>query len=309
MNEIERIINKGVISQDFLKEEVQCDFLVTAERKKMWAVLLDLLMEFDKVCKEYDLKYFMYSGSLLGVVRHHGFIPWDDDIDLIMPRKDYEKMMRLSGSFHAPYFFQTPYTDKEYGYTFLKIRNSNTSAINDMFKYQKYNQGIWLSVFPLDEWNKEEGEELYYKMRELNRENSTYMRATNPNLSPVDIERVKNHCGKSPIEVYEEVQSLAQTFKGTNSEYVSGIICTGPKYQRKVLFSEDFKEVKTIKCEGMEGFEAPVPVGYDRILTMQYGDYMALPPVEERGMKHGGTIFNVDTPYKEFLKREWNINV
>lgn len=309
MIEVERIINKGIISKDFLKEEVQCDYLVTTERKKMWAVLLDLLIEFDKVCKKHNLKYFMYSGTLLGVVRHHGFIPWDDDIDVIMPRDDYEKMMMLEDSFQEPYFFQTPYSDKECGYTFIKIRNSNTSAVIETFKFQKFNHGIWLSVFPLDEWDKDNGEELYYKMRELNRDNSTYMRASNPNLSQAEIERVKNHSGKSPIEVYEEVQNLAQTFKGTNSEYVSGIICTGPKYQRKVLYAEDFAEVKTIKCEGMEGFEAPVPVGYDRILTMQYGDYMALPPVEERGMKHDGTIFDVDTPYKEFLKREWNIVV
>lgn len=305
MTEIDRIIHKGVIAEEFLKEEVLNDFLVTTERKKIWAVLLDLLIEFDKVCKDHKLQYYMYSGTLLGVVRHRGFIPWDDDIDVIMPRDDYEELIKLGDSFKDPYFFQTPYSDNECGYTFIKIRNSNTSAITEMFKYRHFNHGVWMSVFPLDEWDKDNGEELYYKIRELNRENSTYMRATNPHLSQIDIERVKNHSGKSPIVIYEEVQRLAQTFKDAKTEYVSGIICTGPKYQRKVLFAEDFKEATMIKCDGLEGFEAPVPVGYDRVLTMQYGDYMSLPPAEERGAKHSGTVFNVDIPYKVLLKKEW----
>lgn len=304
MTEIERILQKGIIKKDFLKEEVRNDFLVTSERKKIWAVLLDLLVEFDKVCKQHQLTYYMYSGSLLGVIRHHGFIPWDDDVDVIMPRRDYEIMMKLGDCFKEPYFFQTPYSDKEYGYTFIKIRNSKTTAINETFKYQHFNQGVWLSVFPLDVWDKNNGEEMYYKIRELNRENSTLMRAKNPNLNEVDAERVKNHSGKSFIEVYEEVQKLAQLYKGSNTEYVSGIVCTGPKYTRKMLYAEDYRDVKTIKCEGMGEFEAPVPSGYDRILTIQYGDYMTLPPINERGMKHDGTIFDVDVPYEVFMKQK-----
>lgn len=308
MTEIERIIDKGVVSREFFREECQSGFLVTSERKKVWAVLLDLLVEFDRVCRKNGLTYYMYSGSMLGVIRHHGFIPWDDDIDVIMPRKDYEVMMKLAGCFQEPYFFQTPYTDPECGYTFIKIRNSNTSAINELFRYCRFNHGVWLSVFPLDEWEKEEGEELYYRIRALNRENSTYMRKANPYLSQADVERVKGHSGKTPVQVYEEVQQLAQSFNGSDSRLVSGIVATGPKYERKLLFAEDFRSTIYVKCEGMEGFEAPISNGYDRILKMQYGDYMSLPPVEDRGMKHDGTIFDVDTPYVEYMRQHgfWN---
>ena len=94
MTEIERILKKGVIKEDFLKEEIRNEFLVTTERKKIWVVLLDLMMVFDDVCKKHNLTYFLEAGSLLGAIRHKGFIPWDDDVDVLMPRKDYQKFLR-----------------------------------------------------------------------------------------------------------------------------------------------------------------------------------------------------------------------
>ena len=161
MTEIERIIKKGVITKDFLKEEVRNDFRVTTERKKLWAILLDLTLEFDRVCKKHGLTYFLWSGSMLGAVRHNGFIPWDDDIDVIMPRKDYERFLLLGDEFKDPYFFQTPYTDPECCYSFVKIRNCLTTGVVDLFKYQNFNHGIWLSIMPLDNWKLEGGEEKY----------------------------------------------------------------------------------------------------------------------------------------------------
>ena len=114
MTEIERIVKRGVITEDFLKEEKRGDFTVTAKRKRVWAVILDLIVEFDSVCRKHNLRYFLDSGSLLGAIRHGGFIPWDDDIDVTMPREDYEKFIRLNDEFKHPYFLQTPYSDPEY---------------------------------------------------------------------------------------------------------------------------------------------------------------------------------------------------
>ena len=130
MKEIERIISKGVISKDFLKSEIREEFFVDEKRKKIWAVELDILLLFDTLCKEHNLTYFLMHGTLLGAVRHKGFIPWDDDIDVVMPREDYDKFLKLAGEIEQPYFLQTPITDEESGFSIAKLKNSNTTCLN-----------------------------------------------------------------------------------------------------------------------------------------------------------------------------------
>ena len=84
--------------ESFIKEEVRCDFFVSEKRKKVWYVELELLRKFDEVCKKYNLTYFVEYGTLLGAVRHNGFIPWDDDIDIIMFRDEYTKFQEIAAS-------------------------------------------------------------------------------------------------------------------------------------------------------------------------------------------------------------------
>ena len=101
MTEIERLIEKGVFKESFFEEEYKCDFKVDVVRKKVWAIEIDLLLEFDRVCKKHGLKYFLAFGSLLGAIRHQGFIPWDDDMDVVMPRDDYQKLWLYAEDFKA----------------------------------------------------------------------------------------------------------------------------------------------------------------------------------------------------------------
>lgn len=308
MTECERIIKQGILPASFFKEEVKCDFLVTKERKKVWAVLLDIMLLFDSVCKKHGLSYSLYSGTMLGAVRHSGFIPWDDDVDITMPREDYEKLLQLNSEFGDQYFLQTPLTDPESGFAFLKIRNSNTTAVSRKFMYQNFNQGIHIDVIPLDKWEIEGGEARYYELRNLILINSTAMRKDNPNLDKEDLLRLDEWRRKKydTKDIYLQIQSLAKKSYYSNSEFVSCALCAGPRYEKKILYACDFEDVVLMS---FEGYDFPVAKGYDRILKIQYGDYMSLPSIEERGKKHDGSVFDADTPYKEFLKREWNINV
>lgn len=299
MTEIERIIRKGDIPESFLREEIRNDFLVTTERKKIWTVLLDLMIEFDSLCKRHGFTYFLEAGSLLGAIRHKGFIPWDDDVDVLMPRDDYNRFVNLSNEFKYPYFLQTPYTDEGYFYSFAKIRNSNTTALNQMFAFQKFNHGMWLSIFPIDNWSVEGGEERYAKIKELNIDNSTYMRISNPFLSEKDKERVNNYCGRNPFDTIKELDRIAQECNKVPTTYVTVGSTAVISYSRKLWYAEDFSEA--IDWD-FEGFKFPIPVGYDRFLKIMYGDYMKLPPIEERGKHHGNTVFNADIPYKVFLE-------
>ena len=167
MTECERIIKQGLLPEDFFEEETRCDFIVTKERKKIWAVEIDLLLEFERVCKKHNLRFFLFWGSLLGAVRHGGFVPWDDDTDVVMPRADYEKLLLLQEEFTHPYFLQTPYTDNGYFYAHAKLRNSNTTAWDRPFAYQGTNFGIFLDILPLDSVELDGGKERFDRINKL----------------------------------------------------------------------------------------------------------------------------------------------
>ena len=297
MTETERIIQKGSISTDFLKEEVRNGFLVTVERKKVWMVILDLFLEFKRVCEKYNLRYYPCYGFLLGAVRHQGFIPWDDDLDVCMPRDDYEQFLRLGHEFHEPYFLQVPETDPGYFYGMAKIRNSNTTAIIQMFKYQGFNQGIWLSVFPLDNWKIEEGDSKFMQIKKLLIDCSTYMRKTNPCLGADDQKRVEAFGDKNPWDSYYALNRIASQYQNEKTDYLM-ILCAVYPYLKNVYRSEDFRAV--ISCR-FESFDIPIPLGYDRILRQVYQDYHQFPPIEERGIWHSGLIVDTERPYVLYL--------
>ena len=112
----------------FFREEIRNGFLVTEKMKRIWYTEISLLQELDRVCKKYGLRYFAEYGTLLGAVRHNGFIPWDDDIDVAMLRDDYEKLKKVAAEeFKAPYFFQDSYTDSMI-WAFSKLRDRNDSG-------------------------------------------------------------------------------------------------------------------------------------------------------------------------------------
>ena len=209
MTECERIIQNGVVPRSFFKPEEQEGFWVDEKRKKVWAIEIDLLLEFSRICKKHNLKFFLMFGSLLGAVRHHGFIPWDDDMDVAMPRKDYDRLLQLKDEFEFPYFLQTPYTDTGYFYAHAKLRNSNTSALDQPFLYQNFNLGMFIDILPIDNLNKNGGMERFKHIHKLILDNSTYMRLTNPNLSEKDRERVRNYMGDDPFATYERIQNLS----------------------------------------------------------------------------------------------------
>ncbi len=299
MTEVERIIKKGIISEDFLKEETKCDFFIDALRKKLWAIELDLLIEFDRFCKMNQLKYYLAFGTLLGAVRHKGFIPWDDDLDVIMFRSDYNKLLEIA-SFDYPYFFQTPYTDRgKYFYSYAKLRNDNTTFVGQNFSYQGFHAGINIDIYPVDNWINHEAEKLDERIKYLNLENSTYMRRTNPNLDENNKLRVKNWSGKDPLQAYEEIQRLSTQYNDIETQDCGMLVDTTVDYKKRVFPKEFFKETVYLDYEG---HRFPVPYKYKEVLAIRYGDYMKYPPVNERGTWHKDLIIDPDTPYSIRLK-------
>lgn len=147
----------------FFKEEERA-IVISEDRKRLWAVQLDLLIEFDRICKENGIKYSLDAGTLLGAIRHKGFIPWDDDVDVVMLREEYEKLnMIASQKFCEPYFWQTFSSDADHGRGFARLRNSSTTYIihpelNGTKSFFSHNQGVFIDVFIADSVPDDEAE-------------------------------------------------------------------------------------------------------------------------------------------------------
>ena len=299
MTQCEKIAAKGLLPESFFRAETLCEFYVDENMKKVWAIELDLLHEFDRVCRRHGLKYFLIFGSLLGAVRHHGFIPWDDDMDVIMPRSDYETFLTLGGEFNAPYFLQTIRTDPGFYYAHAKLRNSETAAIDYPFLYQGFNLGCFIDILPLDNFDPQNGEETFHEINRLILENSVAMRLTHPALSERDRERVRRHSGIDPMEAFERIDFLSRQSNETYTGYVSILAATTYGMKKDVFPAECFSECVSCDFHGIETF---IPCGYDKVLSVTYGDYRKLPPVEKRGAWHSNLVFYPDIPYGQALK-------
>ena len=265
------------------------DFKVTKQRRSVWRVELEMLEEFKRVCKKHHLNYFAFGGTMLGAIRHKGFIPWDDDIDLAMLRSDYDKLRAIANSeFKDPYFFQTDYNDKLFrGHA--QLRKSNTTGIMIEEMNRKYNQGIFIDIFPLDEYpsddslRKKQQKQLFFiggTLRNYYRDTGKFSEKIRRILAGIV---VWLHGG--PVKYFAKYEKIARRYNGEGNGIVGAL---------SVNYG---KEVDYMKVEGLhklkdmpfENTKISMPLTYDEILTQHFGDYMK--PAQAPNT-HGDVYFN-----------------
>ena len=290
---------RQLLGPDFFKEEIRSEFLVSEKMKNIWAVEIDLYLEFARICEKYDLKYFVFWGSILGAVRHHGFVPWDDDMDVALFRDDYEKFLQVAPSeLSQPYFLQTPYTDPGSFFSLARLRNSSTTGMIQTFRHNKFNQGIWLDIEVLDYCDIEKIKENRDLIFPLIMKCATYMRKGSPFLDDKRKQELVTYKTDDPLADFELMHKIASNpvYNGSNYVNVANISAYSP--EKQTWNKRCFDGVIDMPFEGIT---VKVPKGYDEMLSGTYGDYMKFPPVEKRGTWHGGNFFDPFKPYTDYI--------
>ena len=246
-------------------------------------VLLSILDRFVQVCTDNGLHYYLAAGSVLGAVRHKGFIPWDDDIDVYMPRKDYEALQELPDDIFGKEFRLASWRKtKNYRYNFLKLESLNTTLLERFHPF--YVGGVFLDIFPIDcypstgidiERIEKRISFLYNKMIECSLKNDNECN-TLCELFVLKIKRLfYNH--KNTVDRMED---LATSFGGHGdmiTDFQDYFNCHGGWPTN--YFGNG------VKME-FEGKYYIVPEKYDAYLSHLYGDYMTPPPIEKRCVHH-----------------------
>ena len=290
-----------------LNDEVICGHLVTAEKKRVNAVYLDLLREFSRLCEKAGITWWLAYGSLIGAVRHKGFIPWDDDVDILVPRKDFDRLLRLSNAeFGArePYFLQTPHTDPAFQQRILRFRRSDTAFITqyDLKMSQKaggepYNMGLALAIFPLDNYPKSRLlQKIQFKIAHMGVDFRTDGGEVKKKTVLNALMRLADKLvtEKMIVNIIHDMYRICRKNRSGKVQSFAGF------YTEPCIWdAADFAGTVMLPFEDMT---VPVPIGYDRILTATYGNYMEFPPAEQRVDKHAD-FMSADMSWREALEK------
>lgn len=270
--------------------------------KMLQSKALEILVYFRDFCEKYNLTFYLCGGCCIGAIRHKGFIPWDDDIDVFMPREDYEKLGDLWNKYADTDRYSFCRSNKETNYRHLgaSIRDNNTTFINKHSKNLDINHGIALEILPLDgcpDNKMKRIKQIFFAMlfslfnaQRLPNNQGKFIRI----MSKIILSIVRSQKLRYWIWSYSEKQMTKYKIEDCNyiTELVTGFRYMKNKYPKCIFEKAIYKE--------FEGYKMPVPIGYDEYLKMAFGDYMKLPPLEERVPRHDTVYINVKESYKKF---------
>ncbi|WP_462410352.1 LicD family protein [Neobacillus sp. Marseille-QA0830] len=298
------------MDSNFINSEYRDEYWVDEKRKKLWKVELDTLEVFKNICEKYNLSYFLIGGAAIGAVRHGGFIPWDDDLDIGMLRKDYDKFVSVATKeLKEPYFLQTPLTDKGYFCGgILRIRNSETTGIIRDDDRKQINGGIFIEIYPFDGTPDDELERKKH-LRAMERMYLLLKIASDNNVPKRWYKKVVYKFLQSILRLWK-IENLYSQFQNLSKKYsFSNTKCVDtpslPYFAKRGIHKYPIEDVTNTAEVPFEYTNVSIPCNNDRCLRIHFGDYMVLPPVEERGIHHKNLVFyDPDKPYKEYYGKD-----
>lgn len=246
---------------------------------------LEILTELDRVCRKHKLRYYIVGGTLIGAARTGGFIPWDDDIDVSMPREDFDKLLTLKDEFSDEFFLQTHKTEKDCYFFYAKLRKNGTYFGEDKFEHTGIHKGIFMDIFPLD-YISDKGiiQKLCFKSFSLinaficSKKKTSEFLYKNMSLPFIVTFRIIQCILPLPL-LYGLRSLIAKLTKALSNKRLVASLAGFHGYPKEIAPFELWAEGTDIDFEGKT---VRAPKEYKKLLNHMFGDYMQLPPVEER---------------------------
>lgn len=263
---------------------------------------LEIALYFKDFCNEHSLLFYMCGGCCIGSLRHKGFIPWDDDVDVFMPRDDYEKLKELWPKYANTEKYACVYADKNRvdGNLFVTIRDNETTAIKPYQVDMDISHGVALDVLPLDGWpdgKMKRKMQVFWALVY-----SLYCAQT----VPVNHGKAVSVAGKIALtlvpskklryKLWKLAERKMTKYPIKECNYITEL-CSGPYYMKKQYPREAFDKAIWVDFENVK---MPIPQGYDVYLRTAFGDYMKLPPKEKQKPHHDAIFIDLNNSYKKY---------
>ena len=276
--------------------------------KDIQAKGLEMLIYFKKICDENHLTFFLCGGCCIGTIRHGGFIPWDDDVDVFMKREDYEKLKAIWNDVADTdkYEIVFPTENLHTRNLFATINDNNTTFIKTHQKDLDINHGLVLDILPLDGC----------PSSKIKRKKQIFWALVYSifcaQMVPTNHGKFVNMLGKGILAAFPSKKLRYKIYKFAEKQMTKYNIdkcekitelCSGPVYMMNEYPKELFKNAV---YKQFEGYSMPMPVGYDKYLKMVFGDYMRMPPKDKQVPHHDAVFFDMNNSYKKYKGKYYN---